>query len=216
MVEWAAETWALYFPRERGYEIAVESPAGPSNGVQLAVRRGDFRANVALECILDPGRKAPGTLAIRMFGRAASDAVVAAERASNRLVQRGRSVGIGMGLGSFASLGWLALGTHAGALVITGLLIVVAGLMSTTALATAGAWIGERIGDSGRERARALSAGDPRLHDDLRRWRALVRQLSTQRSVLASQLGRTPFRSLPSTRLRTAEIPALPRASFAS
>jgi hypothetical protein len=217
MVEWAAETWALYFPSERGYEVAVESPAGPSNGVQLAVRRGDFRANVALECILDPGRKAPGALAIRMFGRAGSSAVVAAERASNRLTQRGRSVGIGMGLGSFASLAWLALGTtHAGALVITGLLIVVAGLMSTTALATAGAWIGERIGESGRERARALSSGDPRLHDDLRRWRALVRQLATQRSVLASQLGRTPFRSLPTGRTRTAEIPALPRASFAS
>ncbi len=216
MGEWAAETWAMYFPHARGYEVAIDSPAGPSNGVQLAVRRGDFRATVALECILDPGRKTPGALTIRMFGRATSEAVVAAERATARLCQRGRSVGLGMGLGSFGSLGWLALGTHAGALAITALLVVVGGLMSTIALATAGAWLGERIGESGRTRAHALSSGDPRLHDDLRRWRSLVRQLATQRSVLASQLGRTPFRSLPTGRMRTAEIPALPRASFAS
>lgn len=232
MVEWAAENWAQYFPAERGYQIEIDSPAGPSHGVQLAVRRGDFRGNIALECILDPARKSPGALAIRMFGRATSEAVVSADRASAQLVQRGRSIGIGMGLGSFASLGWLALGAHGPALVITGLLIMVAGLMSTTALATCGAWIGERIGEHGRERARALSSGDPRLHDDLRRWRGMVRQLSTQRTILAGQLGRTPFRSLSSRetrasvptepsralpafahRLRRASTPALVRAS---
>lgn len=209
MVEWAAENWAQYFPVERGYQVEIESPAGPSHGVQLAVRRGDFRGSVALECILDPARKSPGALLIRMFGRATSEAVVAADRTSAQLVQRGRNLGIGMGLGSFASMGWLALGAHGPALVITGLLIVVAGLMSTTALATGGAWLGERVGERGRERARAVSLGDPRLHDDLRRWRGMVRQLSTQRTVLAGQLGRTPFRSMVGAREprpRTGEI----------
>jgi hypothetical protein len=215
MVEWAAENWALYFPSASGYEVEIESPAGPSHGVRLAVRRGDFRAKVALECILDPARKIPGALMIRTFGRATSDAVVAADRTGAQLIQRGRSVGIGMGLGSFASLGWLAVGAHGPALVITALLIVVAGLMSTITLATGGAWVGERIGERGRERARALSSGDPRLRDDVRRWRALVRQLATQRSVLAGQLGRTPFRSMVaerSERGRTAELALCLRA----
>lgn len=213
VVEWAAQTWAMYFPAERGYVVSVDSPAGPSNGVQLSVTRGDFRAQVAVESILDPARRQSGALAVRMFGRAASDALAEAERAGAVAVQRGRVMGVGTGLGIFAVLCWFCIGVHNPAYFLGGLLLVVAGLMCTMAFGTMGAWFGERIADRGNSRARAEIGTDDKLQDDLRRWRALVRQLAAQRAAIAGQLSAsTPFRALPAGRETTGRTDAAPRS----
>ena len=208
VVEWAAHTWAMYFPTERGYVVTVESPAGPSNGVQLAVRRGDFRAQVAVENILDPARRAPDGLAVRMFGRAVSVALVHAEQAGARSVARGRSGGTAVGVGVFVALCWFCIGVHNPAYFLGGLLLVVAGLMCTMFFGTMGAWLGERAAERGSLRAKGEIRVDAQLQDDLRRWRALVRQLASQRAAIAGQLGSsTPFRALPVGRSRDADRP---------
>lgn len=201
MVEWASQTWAMYFPADRGYEVSVDSPAGPSNGVQLTVRRGDFRAQVAVESILDPGRRSPGALAVRMFGRAASGALAAADLAGNKLVGRCRALGVGLGVAVFAALCWANIGVRNPAYFLGGLLLVVAGLMCTILFGTLGGWIGDRLGERRHTHARSVIRRDAELDSDLRRWRALVRQLAAQRAAVAGQLGAsTPFRSLPAAR----------------
>lgn len=198
VVEWGSHMWSLYFPSDRGYCVTVESPAGPSNGVQLSVRRGDFHARVAVENILDPGRRSPGALAVRMFGRAVSGAVAQAELEGSVAVGRARNVGLGIGLTVFAGLCWVCIGVRNPEYFLGGLLLVVAGLMSTMAFSTLGAYLGERVSERRSVRARKVAADDEALQDDLRRWRALVRQLSSQRGAIAGVLSATtPFRALP-------------------
>lgn len=214
MVEWAAQTWALYFPAERGYVVSVDSPAGPSNGVQLVVRRGDFRAQVAVENILDPGRRADGALAVRMFGRAVSGALAEAEKAGAAAIQRGRVLGLTTGATVFVALCWFCIGVHNPAYVLGGLLLVVAGLMCMMAFGTIGAWLGEVAAERVNARARADIGGDGGLQDDLRRWRALVRQLGAQRAAIAGQLSAsTPFRALPAAREPGARVLAVRRTA---
>jgi hypothetical protein len=208
MVDWATERWTSYFPRDQGYACVIESPAGPSNGVVLTVSRGDFRASVAIENILDPARKAPGALAVRMFGRANSDALVEAERSREIVVARCRTVGIGLGFGVFALLCWVSIGVRNPAFYLAGLLMVVAALMSMTALGGIGTWIGEAIAERGQARARAIAEGNPRLQDDLRRWRALVRLFAGQRHAIGGAEPGVPFRSLPAARSEPLAIPA--------
>jgi len=198
LVDWATERWMSYFPREQGYQLEIDSPAGPSNGVVLSVRRGDFRASVANENLLDPARRAPGALAVRMFGRASSGALAQAERTSHVVVQRCRSVGIGLGFGVLALLCWTIFGVRNPAFYLAGLLMVVATFLSTTALGGIGAWIGERIAEQHEARTRRLTERDPRLQDDLRRWRALVRTFAGQRHAIGGHEPGVPFRSLPS------------------
>ncbi len=200
LVDWATERWQSYFPRQQGYSVVVDSPAGPSNGVVLTVSRGDFRAQVAIENIADPARKAPGALAVRMFGRANSDALAEAERAREVVVHRCRTIGVGLGFGVFALLCWVSVGVRNPAFYLAGLLMVVAALMSTTALGGVGAWIGESLADRGRSRAKAIAAGNPRLQDDLRRWRALMRLFANQRHAIGGAEAGVPFRSLPAAR----------------
>lgn len=208
LVDWSTERWQSYFPREQGYSVVIESPAGPSNGVVLIVRRGDFRAQVAIENILDPVRKAPGALAVRMFGRANSDALTEAERAREIVVHRCRTIGVGLGFGVFALLCWVSVGVRNPAFYLAGLLMVVAALMSTTALGGVGAWIGESLADRGHSRARALADGNPRLQDDLRRWRALMRLFANQRHAIGGAEPGVPFRSLPAARSEPLAITA--------
>lgn len=213
MVEWAAQTWAMYFPAERGYVVSVDSPAGPSHGVQLSVSRGDFRAQVAVENILDPGRRAGGALAVRMFGRAISGALAEAERGGAVAVQRGRVLGVGTGLAIFVAMCWVCIGVYNPAYFLGGLFLVVAGLMCTMAFGTIGAWFGERVAERGSSRARTEIGTDDKLQDDLRRWRALVRQLAAQRSAIAGQLSAsTPFRALPASRSERTESAPRPMA----
>src|SRR5688572_5851262 len=109
VIEETTALWASYFPRERGYEVVAEAPGGVSNGVRLTVRRGDFRAQVAVENLFDPGRLAVGERppAVRMFGRAESDTLALAERAGQGAIARCRAVGIVAGISCFVALCWL-------------------------------------------------------------------------------------------------------------
>jgi hypothetical protein len=197
VVDWAVRTWSTYFPAESGYQTAVASPAGPAHGVKLSVCRGDFRASVSIESIRQARTRGLAQLGVRMFGRAESSQLADVERSSHRIVTHGRNAGLGLGIGVFALLCWWAIGITNPVYVLGGLLMVVAGLLTTTAGSTAGAWIGERIADLSRARARSDAAQNLELKDDLRRWQSLARLLSTQRQALSGQTGRTPFRSLP-------------------
>ncbi len=197
LVDWAIATWTTYFPREHGYVLEVSSPAGPSNGVQLTVRRGDFRALVAIESTLDPHRKSRGQWAVRMFGRAESEAVARAERQGHALVQRFRTGGVVVGLLLFASFLWLSVGVHDPIFLLGGLLMVVTALLSTTALGSLGAWIGERLAEKIRLEARTATDGNVLFEQDLRRWRALVRHFSAQRDAITGSELTVPFRALP-------------------
>lgn len=209
VVEWGSQMWSLYFPDDRGYRVTVESPAGPSHGVQLSVRRGDFHAQVAVENILDPSRRSHGALAVRMFGRAASGAVAQAEQAGAVAVRRARNVGVAVGLVVFGALCWACIGVRNPEYFLGGLLLVVAGLMCTMAFGTLGAFLGERVSERRSLRARTIAADDDALQDDLRRWRALVRQMSSQRAALTSVLSAsTPFRSMPRSAQRGSALPS--------
>jgi hypothetical protein len=197
IVDWAVRTWSSYFPIERGYQTAIASPAGPAHGVKLSVCRGDFRATVSIESIRQLKSRGPSQLGVRMFGRAESGQLADVERSSHRIVTHGRNLGLGVGIGVFALLCWWAIGITNPVYVLGGLLMVVAGLLTTTAGSTLGAWVGERIADQSRARARSDVARNHELKDDLRRWQSLARTLSTQRQALSGNTGRAPFRSLP-------------------
>ena len=213
-VDWATRRFMSYFPSDGGYEVRASSPAGASNGVQLQVRRGDFRATVAIEAILNPNRKSPDERAIRMFGRAGSEALEAAERDGHRLVQRFRTVGVGLGFVLFCAALWLSVGAHSPVYLLGGLLMVVSALLTTTMGASFGAWVGERVADKVRARAREVAAIDPRFQGDLRRWRALSRQLANQRQALTGRVGAAPFRALlPPTAADGRDTGAVPPAS---
>lgn len=196
-VDWAKDVWRNYFPADLGYVVEATSPAGPSNGVQLAVSRGDFRAIMVVESILDPSRKSPGARAVRLYGRAESGALTQAERWGHELVERARTIGFGTGLGFFALVCWWIVGVSVPTVVLAGLLMIVIALLSVAALGAFGTYVGEQLAASGRARALAETAGDARLHEDVRRWGSLVRQLSNKRNALTGDVGRAPFRALP-------------------
>lgn len=199
MVDWAVQTWSSYFPADGGYRTSVASPAGPAHGVKLSVSRGDFRASVSIESIRQTASRGPAQLGVRMFGRAESGVLAEVERSSHRIVAHGRNIGFGLGIGVFAMLCWWAIGITDPIYVLGGLLMVVAGLLTTTAGGTLGTWMGERIANLSRARARSDAASDVELEGDLRRWRSLARLLSTQRQALSGHTARAPFRTPPAS-----------------
>lgn len=219
-VDWATRRFTSYFPSESGYEVRAQSPAGASNGVQLQVRRGDFRATVGIEAILDPNRKSPDERAIRMYGRAGSQGVEAAERDGHAIVQRFRTVGASLGMLSFVAALLISSGAHLPLDLLGVMFMVVSAFVSTGFGAGFGAWIGERMADTSRARARAFAAIDSRFQGDLRRWRALARQLANQRQALTGRGAAAPFRALPAADEPGGRTPSrgLPRltSSFSS
>ncbi len=196
MGDWTRDAWESHFPERDGYEVEVDSPAGRGHGVQLKVSRGDFRASVAIENGLAPSRRSPtGRLQVRMFGRAQSSAIARTENRATALMAAGRQTG--------AALGFLAAVLLPPAPFATGLVLL--GVMFWTVLMLAatitggalGAFVGERLADGARDRALREATGDAHLQHDLRRWKALSRQLAAQRSELAEgAVAGQPFRSL--------------------
>lgn len=189
--------WRSVFPREQGYEVSVSSPAGPSNGAQLEVRRGDFRARVSVESILDPNRKSHEELAIRMYGRAESLRLTSLDRDAHQLTTRCRIVGVSLGLVAFFASAWVAFGVAAPIYVLGGLLMVVLALLVTTLGSSIGAFVAERLTDGARGRTVAESVQSLQFQEGLRRWRALSRQFAAEKQALTGQVGHTPFRALP-------------------
>jgi hypothetical protein len=166
----------------------------------MHVRRGDFEANLAIERNLEPRGRNCGsaTPSVRMFGRAQSIEVRRAHDVGERLVQRGRWVGGAVGLGLFLSLAWFMIGVNNPVYMLGGMLLVVALLLALMGGGTLGAWVGERLAAHRVERARRTLDGNVAMRDDIRRWKAVSRQLSAQRTALAGHRGQ-PFRSEPST-----------------
>lgn len=220
VVERVTARWRSVFPDREGYRVEVTSPAGASNGVQLMVRRGNFHASVSVESILDPTRR-PGThahQAVRMFGRAEATSLVTAERAGHQMVQRLRGSGMVISAGLFVAALWTIAGAHSGAYILAGLLTAVAGITMTTLGASLGAYLGEQVGEKARRRAIAATSGDQDLQDDLRRWRALSRELSSIKQELRGAHGAGPFRGLcgePGTRAASGPL-ALPPKPLAT
>lgn len=203
LVAWSEGAWRRHFPPERGYQLTAEPagvpsgvPAGvpseaPAQGVRLQARRGDFAADLTIEL------HAARTPSVRMFGRAQSILLGQAHALGERLVQRARVVGGAAGLGMFLSLAWLMIGENNPAPMLGGMLLVVALLSALIGGSTLGGWVGERLADHHCDRARRERERDVGVRDDLRRWKAVSRQLTAQRSTLAGHRGQ-PFRSEPS------------------
>ena len=226
VVERVTDRWHTVFQTREGYQVEVSSPAGASNGVQLRVQRGNFQATVSVESILDPTRRA-GThahQAVRMFGRAEASSLVTAERASHLLAHRLQGSGMVVSAGLFIAALWTIAGAHSGAYILAGLLTAVAGITMTTLGASLGGYVGEQFGEKARRRAIAATSGDRRLQDDLRRWRALSRELSSIKQELRGAHGAGPFRGLsgeskrrtPSGPLALAPKPLATSFSFSS
>jgi hypothetical protein len=198
LVAWSASAWRRHFPVERGYRVTVEPTAGDAHGVRMCVRRGDFAASLSIEHGRPPGPgAATATPSVRMFGHAQSLVARRAHELGERLVQRGRVVGGAMGLGMFLALAWLMIGVNNPIYMLGGMLLVVALLLVLMAGGTLGTWVGERLAAHHRARARRGLERDLAIHDDIRRWKAVSRQLSAQRNALAGHR-RLPFRQEPS------------------
>ncbi|MEX1367918.1 MAG: hypothetical protein AB1Z98_32615 [Nannocystaceae bacterium] len=215
LAHWSEAAWTRHFPADRGYRTSTQVLSGSTRGVQLTVHRGDFRAEATVEHDApapvsssergaNPGgeghARAAGTrnASVRVFGRARfrpmNDADDRAERASHI----GRITGSSLGLAGFFTLGWLMIGVNDPIYVLGGMLLVVALIMALTAGALLGAWVGERVGASYRDRARRTIEGSPGFESDVRRWKAVSRQLLAQRSTLGARRAQ-PFRSEPSS-----------------
>lgn len=179
--------------------MTVESAAGPAQGVRMSVCRGDFEADIAIEHGLEPRMRegASATPAVRMFGRAQSIAVRRAHDLGERVVQRSRVIGGAAGLAGFISLAWLMIGQNNPVFMLGGMLLVVTLLSALIGGSTLGGWVGERLAAHHRDRARRERERDVGVQDDVRRWKAVSRQLTAQRSALAGHRGQ-PFRSEPS------------------
>lgn len=191
LVVWSAGAWKRHFPAERGYRVTVESPTGDEQRVRMSVSRGDFVANLAIE----PGHE-PRMPAVRVFGRAQSLVARRAHDLGERLVQRGRIVGGAAGLGLFLALAWLMIGVHNPVYMLGGMLLVVTLLSALMGWVGLGAWVGERLAAHHRDQARRVLDSDAAMHDAIRRWKAVSRQLAAQRMALAGHR-RQPFRSEP-------------------
>jgi hypothetical protein len=194
LVAWSASTWKRHFPAERGYQVTVEVPAGFAQGARMSASRGDFEASVSIEHGMprSPGAVSAGS--VRVFGRAQSTVVHRAHALGERLVQRSRVVGGAAGLGMFLSLAWLMIGVNNPIYMLGGMLLVVALLLALMAGGTLGTWVGERLAEAHRDRARRELDRNVAMHDDIRRWKAVSRQLAAQRSALVGHR-RQPFRT---------------------
>ncbi len=205
LVETSATTCRRYFPPERGYQVSIdeldpEATAGTTQGVQMSVWRGDFRARVAIE--RTAGSEAGGATArrsppaIRVYGSARSEALHRAHALGERLVRSGRVLGWTAGTGLFLCLAWLMIGVHDPIYVLGGMLLVVALLLTLMAGGTLGGLVGERLAALHRGRTHRNVGSDEALLDDMRRWKGLSRQLTTQRSMLVGRRAQ-PFRREP-------------------
>jgi len=192
---WSAAAWARHFPAEQGYQVDVARSASDAQVLHLTVRRGEFHAEASLEHDLPAGAEG-SSRSVRMFGRARFEAVDRARARGQRMIARSRAMGWAGGLAVFLSLAWLMVGVRDPIYVLGGMLLVVALLVTVIAGGSVGAWVGERLAALQHERARRQVEADPATPDDLRRWKAVARQLGAQRAALLSSR-RQPFRSEP-------------------
>lgn len=200
--------WTSFFPPAAGYavtraELALR-PSGrgagrrddPPAGVRLQVRRGDFCGEVEVTTTRGERRSR-----LWLRGYAGSQRLAAVELAAARATERLRLAGSLAGAAALIAL-CVELLTHPPGFTVDmmfflgGLLVAVILVVGLAVGANVGAWVGERSAALGWLRALAVVERDAALHDDLRRWRALVRNLAHYREALEGSARRQPFRSL--------------------
>lgn len=202
LVDQAKAAWARSFPKERGYRVEVESRSDGAQGVHLTACRGDFRAEATVEHALPSDGACTALVtgaSVRAFGRARSEGVAEALERGERVTRVARVLGGATGLSVFLTLAWLMIGVNNPIYMLGGMLLAVALITTLMAGALLGGWLGERIGASYRQRARLTAVGSPGFDDDVRRWKALSRQMLAQRSALSTRRGQ-PFRREPAAR----------------
>jgi hypothetical protein len=189
----------VYFPKGEGYarSAAEAGTHGSFEGLGVVIDRGDFRAEVAFECVSprDPG--APAW--VRLCGRSESRALVRARDLGIGAAETLRWVMGAVGLVIFASMLSLLLVVppHFSVetlFVLGGLLMVVVAVLTVVSAVSIGAWMGERVADLLNLRAMRQVAADDDLRKDFQRWRSLTRQMMAKRSLLSGDLRRLPFR----------------------
>ncbi|HEY8380385.1 MAG TPA: hypothetical protein VIK91_28070 [Nannocystis sp.] len=199
--------WESFFPPDCGYAVTrarlYARPSGRTGGgpqqptgVRLQVRRGDFCGEVEVMTTMDDRRPL-----LWLRGHAGSLRLAAVELAAARATERLRLVGMATGLSALAAL-CVELMTHPPGFTVDmmfflgGLLVAVIVVIGVAIGSSVGAWLGERSAALGYGRALAVVERDAALHEDLRRFRALVRNLAHYRDALAGSARRLPFRSL--------------------
>ncbi|MEM9454751.1 MAG: hypothetical protein AAGF11_11265 [Myxococcota bacterium] len=215
----SARAWARHFPPEHGYQIELEAigseavelepvepgakprppahePHRPAETARMFVRRGDFWAQVSVEHALPPSTERGASPSVRMFGRAQCESLHQAHTRGERVVARARVIGWSSGVAVFLSLAWLMIGVRDPVYVLGGMLLVVALLSTVMAGGALGVWFGERLAALHRDRARRRADADDALREDMRRWKAVSRQLAAQRAALLGSR-QQPFRSEP-------------------
>lgn len=184
--------WASFFPAAAGYAVRRSRL---TSGVLLAVRRGDFFGEVEVTASEGPRRSQ-----LWLRGCAGSQRLAAAELRAARVSERLRLLGSMTGASALLVL-CVDLFRHppgftVDMMFLLGGLLVAAILVVGLAIgAGVGAWLGEHAASAGQGRALALAQGDEALREDLRRWRALVKNLGHYREALAGSSRGLPFRA---------------------
>lgn len=199
--------WASFFPAAAGYavtrsEVVSVPGSSPSRsraeqpGMRLQVRRGDFCGEVEVASTAGARRAR-----LWLRGYAGSQRLAAVELRAARATERLRLAGSMVGAAALVAL-CVELLTHPPGFTVDmmfflgGLLVAVILVVGLAIGANVGAWFGERQAVVGWVRALALVERDASLHEDLRRWRALVKNLAHYRDALAGASRRQPFRAL--------------------
>jgi hypothetical protein len=199
--------WGSFFPEAAGYSVTrstlVSVPEASTStsrslqpGVRLQVRRGDFCGEV--EVAATPGERRSR---LWLRGYAGSQRLAAVELHAARATERLRLLGSFTGGSALVAL-CVELLTHPPGFTVDmmfflgGLLVAVILVVGLAIGSNVGAWFGERAALVGWVRALAVVERDASLHEDLRRWRSLVRNLAHYRDALAGASRRQPFRTL--------------------
>ncbi len=192
----------VYFPESEGYmRSRVEAGATPARGefpeLRVMVERGDFRAEIAFECV---GPREPGAPAwVRLCGHSESRALLRARDLGLGAEELLRWLMGGVGIVAFAVMLSLLLviPPHFSVetlFVLGGLLMVVVAVLTVVSAVSIGAWLGGQIAGGLEARAQRQAEGDEELRQDFLRWRSLSRQMMAKRGLLAGDLRRQPFR----------------------
>ena len=185
--------WASFFPPEAGYAVRRSTLA---SGVQLEVRRGDFCGEASVTTSEGPQRSR-----LWLRGHAGSLRLAAVEVRAARVSEGLRLLGSVAGGAALLAL-CVDLIRHPPGFTVDmmfflgGLLVAAIMVVGLAIGANVGGWLGDQAARAGHARALGLAERDAALGDDLRRWRALVRNLALYRDALAGSSRGQPFRAL--------------------
>ena len=192
LAETLVSAWARHFPRREGYVSVVERLEGPMGGVRLRVQRGDFRAQADVVGDLAQ-RNGTAQPSIVLKSSAHSDRVDEAMQIEQR---QEAALAAGGAISGLAVFGYLSASVLWG--VLQPMLVIMALFVLAVFLPLGGFnfgyWLGERIGTARRNMILFETVEDSALQQDLRRWRALARQLSVERRSLTRGARELPFR----------------------